>query len=248
MVDVQGCEAKATPSLGLRVGLMFQRGNFVGREYFAAFQRHGIQPVFLASVGEIKPESVEWERRRTGGLWNPAPIPTELECPHYPNLRDDALWRRVVGAQVDIMVQGGVGILKSEMLAAPRLGFLNIHPGRLPGYRGNSCPEWALFHGDAIHATAHIIDQGIDTGPVVCSERYEYQPGSSYEQIRAGIYRHCGEVMVAALWQLDRAAKAGDWRSALTAQSEDGARYWPQIPAEDLTALVNRLGKAEGLA
>lgn len=43
----------------------------------------------------------------------------------------------------------------------------NIHPGFLPWGRGYYPVFWALWEGTPAGATLHVIDEGIDTGPVV---------------------------------------------------------------------------------
>jgi len=58
--------------------------------------------------------------------------------------------------------------LKDEFLAIPKLGVINFHPAPLPEYKGTagynlaileSLSEWA--------ATAHYIDENIDTGNII---------------------------------------------------------------------------------
>jgi methionyl-tRNA formyltransferase len=50
---------------------------------------------------------------------------------------------------------------------APR-GFVNIHAGKLPLYRGRNVLNWALINGETeVGITAHFMDDGIDTGDIV---------------------------------------------------------------------------------
>lgn len=59
-------------------------------------------------------------------------------------------------------------IFKANIIALPRHGILNIHPGALPEYGGLFAPFRAMLNGDeAAGCTLHVIDEGIDTGPVV---------------------------------------------------------------------------------
>ena len=44
---------------------------------------------------------------------------------------------------------------------------LNIHPGKLPSYRGAMAVEWALFEGSEIVLTMHLMDNDYDSGPIV---------------------------------------------------------------------------------
>lgn len=45
---------------------------------------------------------------------------------------------------------------------------MNIHPAKLPGIRGLEGPFWTRVEGDThYHTTLHVIDTGVDTGPVL---------------------------------------------------------------------------------
>jgi len=59
-------------------------------------------------------------------------------------------------------------ILKSPILAASRLGFVNFHAGKLPFYRGRNVINWAIINGETeVGLTAHLVDEGIDTGDII---------------------------------------------------------------------------------
>jgi len=59
-------------------------------------------------------------------------------------------------------------ILRRAILNSTKLGFLNFHAGKLPNYRGRNVINWAIINGeDEIGLTAHLIDEGIDTGDIV---------------------------------------------------------------------------------
>lgn len=217
----------------LRTALLCQDGNFVGREYHARLVEAGLAPDLVVLAGRMAPESVARERERTGGLWSPPPIPDWPTVLRFEKLAEPALWRAVAAAGIDVAIQGGVGILKPEMIAVPRLGILNVHPGRLPQYRGNACPEWAIHDGDEIWATAHMIDAGIDTGPVVCARRYAIAPGWGYAEMRANLYAHCAGVLVEALRRIEGAGGEG-LAALLQPQDERLARYRPPMDAAAL--------------
>jgi len=60
---------------------------------------------------------------------------------------------------------------KARMLAP--VAVIGGHPGITPWYRGAYSPFWALLHGrsDLIGFTVFLLDDGIDTGPVLFQER-----------------------------------------------------------------------------
>ena len=67
-----------------------------------------------------------------------------------------------------------LSVLPAELVAAPRIGSFNLHPGPLPGYAGLNAPSWAIYHGEKTHAvTVHWMDGGIDTGPIAYQSELE---------------------------------------------------------------------------
>jgi UDP-4-amino-4-deoxy-L-arabinose formyltransferase/UDP-glucuronic acid dehydrogenase (UDP-4-keto-hexauronic acid decarboxylating) len=64
-------------------------------------------------------------------------------------------------------------ILPRDVVAAPRIGSFNLHPGPLPAYAGLNAPSWAIYHGEQVHeVTLHWMDEGIDTGPIAYSAAF----------------------------------------------------------------------------
>lgn len=61
-------------------------------------------------------------------------------------------------------------ILNSKLLASNKYK-INLHGSLLPKYRGRSPHIWAIINGESqTGVTAHIMDDGIDTGPVLYQE------------------------------------------------------------------------------
>jgi UDP-4-amino-4-deoxy-L-arabinose formyltransferase/UDP-glucuronic acid dehydrogenase (UDP-4-keto-hexauronic acid decarboxylating) len=70
--------------------------------------------------------------------------------------------------EVDLLLNvHALCVLPGELVATPRLGSFNLHPGPLPRYAGLNAPSWAIYHGERSHAvTVHWMDAGIDTGAI----------------------------------------------------------------------------------
>jgi methionyl-tRNA formyltransferase len=67
-----------------------------------------------------------------------------------------------------ILVTGFLWRVPADVLRLPRLGVINLHGGLLPDWRGPNPIGWALRVGDpAVGFTAHRMDEGFDTGPVL---------------------------------------------------------------------------------
>ncbi len=88
---------------------------------------------------------------------------------HIAKRPDAALLDAVRAANADIIVANNWRTwLPAEIYNAPRLGTLNIHDSLLPKYAGFSPLIWALINGDShVGVTAHLMDEGLDTGPVI---------------------------------------------------------------------------------
>jgi methionyl-tRNA formyltransferase len=90
---------------------------------------------------------------------------------HPASLQDEATAFRAHRADVAVVVAYGL-ILPPAMLAAPRLGCLNLHASLLPRWRGAAPIARAIMAGDAdTGVTVMKMDEGLDTGPVALAER-----------------------------------------------------------------------------
>lgn len=69
--------------------------------------------------------------------------------------------------KADLCIYTGGGVVRRPLMEATRLGVLNTHAGPLPEVRGMSAPEWSLLLDQPIGITAHVMDSGIDTGPLL---------------------------------------------------------------------------------
>ena len=72
-------------------------------------------------------------------------------------------------ARVDLVVLAGfMRILKGEFLKAFEGRVMNIHPSLLPAFPGLEAWKQALDYGAKVAGcTVHLVDQGIDTGPIL---------------------------------------------------------------------------------
>lgn len=70
---------------------------------------------------------------------------------------------------VDLVVLAGfMRILKGDFLRAYQRRVVNIHPSLLPSFPGLEAWKQALDYGVKFTGvTVHLVDQGIDTGPIV---------------------------------------------------------------------------------
>jgi folate-dependent phosphoribosylglycinamide formyltransferase PurN len=94
-----------------------------------------------------------------------------LKTYQVPTLNGEATLTCLDRLSPDLILLAGVSIISSEIIERANLGVLNAHPGIVPDYRGNYVVRWALLAGDPIGITVHLVDNGVDTGPVISASR-----------------------------------------------------------------------------
>jgi methionyl-tRNA formyltransferase len=90
-----------------------------------------------------------------------------LEVLQPPKARDGVLRDALRAANVDFALVVAYGkILPADVLAAPRLGCVNVHGSLLPRFRGAAPIQWAIVSGDRQTGVCLMqMDEGMDTGP-----------------------------------------------------------------------------------
>ena len=98
--------------------------------------------------------------------------------------------RRLTEARVDLVVLAGfMRILKGDFLRAFTGRVVNIHPSLLPAFPGLEAWQQALNYGVKVAGcTVHLVDQGIDSGPILGQETVpvlaEDTPAGLHERIQ----------------------------------------------------------------
>lgn len=108
----------------------------------------------------------------------------------------------VLGADLAIVVAYGL-ILPEAILAAPRLGCLNIHASLLPRWRGAAPIHRALMAGDADTGISIMkMAKGLDTGPVLAMVQTSILPDDRTTSLHDRLAQMGADVMVATLGAL----------------------------------------------
>jgi len=89
------------------------------------------------------------------------------------NTEETLAFLRDCGAEAAVVY--GTGLIKSPLLEAFSGRMLNMHLGLSPYYRGTATNFYPLLNGEPeyVGATIHLIDAGIDSGPIVHHARPE---------------------------------------------------------------------------
>jgi methionyl-tRNA formyltransferase len=93
----------------------------------------------------------------------------------------------LIAWQPDVLVVVAYGlILPREVLDVPRLGCVNVHASLLPRWRGAAPVERALLAGDATTGvTIMLMDEGLDTGPILLQREVAIDPSDTGSSLRA---------------------------------------------------------------
>lgn len=123
----------------------------------------------------------------------------------------DAALVKALGAHgVDVVCLAGfMRVLSPAFIDAFRHRILNIHPALLPAFPGTNAPYQAWEHGVKVTgATAHLVDESLDGGPIVRQEAVSVHAGDTPESLAARILEVEHRIYPAAIADVLK----GGWR------------------------------------
>ncbi|HVO12594.1 MAG TPA: phosphoribosylglycinamide formyltransferase [Vicinamibacteria bacterium] len=87
-----------------------------------------------------------------------------------------------------VCLAGYMRLLSPVFVRAFPHRILNIHPALLPAFPGLDAQRQALEHGVKVSgATVHLVDEGLDSGPIVVQEAVPVAAGDTVESLSARI-------------------------------------------------------------
>jgi methionyl-tRNA formyltransferase len=126
-------------------------------------------------------------------------------------------------ADVAVVVAYGL-ILPPSILAAPRLGCLNLHGSLLPRWRGAAPLQRAIMAGDARTGVMVMqMEEGLDTGPVGLVDEMPIGPDITAGDLHDQMMRVGADLMGRALAALERGSLD------FTPQQPEGVTYASKI-------------------
>ena len=102
---------------------------------------------------------------------------------------DRAIVGELRARDVDLVCLAGfMRVCGAPMLDAFRHRILNIHPSLLPSFPGLHPQQQALEHGVKVSGvTVHLVDEGLDAGPIVLQRSVEVLDSDTAESLAARI-------------------------------------------------------------
>jgi phosphoribosylglycinamide formyltransferase 1 len=122
---------------------------------------------------------------------------------------DRAAWDRALAAELaafepDLVVSAGfMKIVGPAVLEAFDGRLINTHPALLPDFPGAHAVRDALAAGATVTgATVHLVDAGVDTGPVLAQREVAVLPGDDEARLHERIKHVERELLVQTVAQL----------------------------------------------
>ncbi len=126
-----------------------------------------------------------------------------------------------------IVVIAFARILKPSLLAIPRMGCVNLHASLLPWGRGASPIQQALLDGlDETGWSVMLMDEGLDTGPVLAKGALSIEPHWNAGDLGAALAEAGPKLLLSSL---------RDWRDGRIRpepQPKEGVTLTRKIPRE----------------
>ena len=117
----------------------------------------------------------------------------EHELPVFQpvSLRREEVQQELASLKAEVIVVAAYGkILPSAVLNMPPSGCLNLHPSRLPKYRGPSPVITTILEGDeTTGVTLMLLDESMDTGPIIAQRDQAVSPEDTAETLTAALFK-----------------------------------------------------------
>ena len=90
------------------------------------------------------------------------------------SLNDKGFLQRIKNLKVDLGVVASFNKkLPKELLQLAKDGFINLHPSKLPDYRGANPYSHVIINGEEESAiTLHFMDENLDTGDIISQYKF----------------------------------------------------------------------------
>lgn len=199
---------------------VFLGGKQIGVDCLKALLARNIRPALVVPNRDDTGEHAGWHDS-LAHVATEAGLPVRIGA----KLSDPAIVAEIKAANPDIIFCiGGTQIVQKELLDIPRLGCLNLHPALLPKYRGRYSTVHAIANGETTHGvTAHWMDEGIDTGPILFQESFPITPDDTAKTV----YDTFTTVGTRLFERVVDTWRAGETLVA-TPQDESQATYYPK--------------------
>lgn len=183
----------------LRIGLLGMPDNFSTRVLLEELDLLGRRPdvVFLLKpdwrtqkkrlIKKIRMDGVVAALSRIAFALRAVPAAGEKESFFWPEVihetndfNGEHCRKLIAKCHLDILLLATDTLIGRGTFALPRLGTINAHPGWMPRYRGLGSVRRMINDGLQPAISVHLVDEGIDTGPVLLRRSIDIFPETSW--------------------------------------------------------------------
>ncbi len=221
---------------------------FFGTPEFAVPSLRALGRVARVSLVVSQPDRPAGRGRRI------APTPVKraalemgIEVAQPASMRDAAFVERLRAARARFFFVTAFGrILPRTILDIPPMGCVNLHASLLPRHRGAAPVQWAILGGDEETGLClMLMDEGMDTGPVIASMTVPIRPGETAGALSGRLAGASGGFIASELprylsGDLEPVAQGGQATMAPRLGKADGLVDWT-LPAEQVERHVRAM-------
>ena len=144
-------------------------------------------------------------------------------------LKDFEAQTEFAALHADLAVVGAYGLLLPKpVLAAPRLGCINLHASLLPRWRGAAPIERAILAGDReTGISVFQMEEGLDTGPVFAMRPLPISPSTTTAELHERLAAVAAEMLPGVV------AGIADGSLPAVPQTIDGVVYAHKLAREE---------------
>jgi len=185
------------------------------------FHQHPFLPLWIEHFikSGLRPTVSIFERVPEGFFYTPFnqlhayPLPEHLfeewNVHLVDNLNSTKCENLLSAQELDVIALLGPGapLLKPRIFRQAIHGTVNVHEGLIPEVRGVSPIEWSIVEDVPLGVSLHIVDQGIDTGPLIVRKIHKPSMLKSLENVKEDMHKLSVDTMFEGLLYLQENGK-----------------------------------------
>jgi methionyl-tRNA formyltransferase len=178
---------------------------------------------------ELDPPVAQWAKQNN------------VLCLQPPSAKADDFLEELRGLSPDVIVTAAYGqILSDEFLKIPRRATINIHPSKLPEYRGATPVPQALLNGHKSTALTILFTvKKLDAGNIILQKDFAIQPKETSGDLTKRLFLASSSMIIEAINLLEDPLFVGEPQNDQSATfckkiaKESGEIDW-SLPAESI--------------
>lgn len=142
-------------------------------------------------------------------------------------LKDSNAEELINSIEADVIIVVAYGfIIPKNILTAKKYGCLNIHPSKLPKYRGAAPLQRTIINGDKESAVCVIqMEEGLDTGDIILNKEFPLSLRTTLSELHDKCANIGGELLLEVLSNIESLPRIK--------QPEEGASYAHKLSKEE---------------